>query len=63
MTMDATGFSPDGRYDLVSIREMDGALIVFDATPLKEIKRLPMSKPAGKYDVWNKISCEDGTGH
>lgn len=63
MTMDATEFAPDGRYALVSIWETDGALIVFDATTLKEIKRLPMSKPAGKYDVWNKINFEDGTSH
>ena len=62
-TVAHTEFTPDGRYALVSIWETDGALIVFDATTLKEIKRLPMSKPAGKYDVWNKINFEDGTSH
>jgi hypothetical protein len=42
---------------------MDGAVIVYDAATFKEIKRLPMSKPAGKYNVWNKITFEDGTSH
>jgi hypothetical protein len=24
---------------------------------------LPMSKPVGKYNVWNKITREEGTSH
>ena len=28
--------------------EMDGALIIYDAETLKEVKRLPMKKPVGK---------------
>jgi cytochrome c553/WD40 repeat protein len=62
-TVAHTEFTRDGRYALVSIWEMDGAVIVFDAATLREIKRLPMSKPAGKYNVWNKITFEDGTSH
>jgi hypothetical protein len=30
---------------------------------LKEVKRLPMSKPVGKYNVWNKITRSEGTSH
>jgi len=56
-------FTKDGRYALASLWEMDGALIIYDATTLKEIKRLPMSKPVGKYNVWNKISRSEGTSH
>ena len=56
-------FTKDGRYALASVWEMDGALIVYDATTLKEVKRLPMSKPVGKYNVWNKISRSEGTSH
>jgi DNA-binding beta-propeller fold protein YncE len=56
-------FTKDGRYALASVWEMDGALIVFDATTLKEVKRLPMSKPVGKYNVWNKITRSEGTSH
>ena len=56
-------FTKDGKYALASVWEMDGALIVYDATTLKEIKRLPMSKPVGKYNVWNKISRSEGTSH
>ena len=56
-------FTKDGRYALASLWEMDGALIVFDATTLKEVKRLPMSKPVGKYNVWNKITRSEGTSH
>ena len=56
-------FTRDGRYALASVWEMDGALIVYDATTFKEVQRLPMSKPVGKYNVWNKISRSEGTSH
>ena len=56
-------FTRDGRYALASLWEMDGALIVYDARTLEEVKRLPMKKPVGKYNVWNKISREEGTSH
>jgi hypothetical protein len=56
-------FTKDGRYALASLSEPDGALIVFDAATFKEVKRLPMSKPVGKYNVWNKISRSEGTSH
>lgn len=50
-----TGFTRDGKYALVSIWENDGELVIYDAQTLKEVKRLPMKKPAGKYNVYNKI--------
>ena len=56
-------FTRDGRYALASVWEMDGAIIVYDAASLREIKRLPMSKPVGKYNVWNKITRSEGTSH
>jgi hypothetical protein len=56
-------FTKDGRYALASLWETDGALIVYDAATFKEVKRLPMSKPIGKYNVWNKISRSEGTSH
>ena len=56
-------FTKDGRYALASVWEMDGALIVYDAATFKEVKRLPMSKPVGKYNVWNKITRSEGTSH
>jgi len=56
-------FTKDGRYALASVWEMDGALIVYDAQTLKEVKRLPMKKPVGKYNVWNKITRSEGTSH
>ncbi len=62
-TVAHTEFTKDGRFALVSIWEQDGAVIVFDATSFQEIKRLPMVKPSGKYNVWNKITFEDGTSH
>ena len=33
------------------------------ATTLEEVKRLPMRKPSGKYNVWNKITFSHGTSH
>ena len=56
-------FTADGRYALASVWEMDGALVVYDAATLKEIKRLPMKKPSGKYNVHNKITRSEGTSH
>ncbi len=56
-------FTRDGRYALVSVWEDDGAVIVYDAATLKEVRRLPMKKPSGKYNVWNKISFSEGTSH
>ena len=56
-------FTRDGKYALVSVWEMDGALVVYDAHTLEEVKRLPMKKPSGKYNVWNKITYESGTSH
>ena len=56
-------FTKDGRYALASLWEQDGALIVYDAKTFEEVKRLPMSKPVGKYNVWNKITRSEGTSH
>ncbi|MCC7045496.1 MAG: c-type cytochrome [Alphaproteobacteria bacterium] len=56
-------FSRDGRYALVSIAEQDGALVVIDAETFAEVKRLPMKKPSGKYNVFNKITRSEGTSH
>lgn len=56
-------FTRDGRFALVSVWEMDGAVVVYDAATLKEVKRLPMRKPVGKYNVYNKINRSEGTSH
>ena len=56
-------FDRYGRYVLLSIWDMDGAIIVYDAKSLQEIKRLPMKKPSGKYNVYNKIHRSSGTSH
>ena len=58
-----TEFTRDGKYALVSVWEMDGALVVYDAATFKEIKRIPMKKPSGKYNVYNKITRSAGTSH
>lgn len=56
-------FTKDGQYALVSLWEKDGALIIYDANTLEEVKRLPMSKPSGKYNVFNKVNYAQGTSH
>ena len=56
-------FTRDGKFALVSVWEDDGAVIVYDANTLQEVKRLPMRKPSGKYNVWNKITFSEGTSH
>jgi len=54
-------FDRYGRYALASLWEVEGALIVFDARTLAEVKRIPMNKPVGKYNVHNKITRSEGT--
>jgi len=56
-------FDRSGRYALVSIWEDNGALVIYDASTFSEVKRIPMSRPSGKYNVWNKINFSDGTSH
>jgi len=56
-------FNRDGSRALLSIWEMDGEVIVYDSKTLEIVKRLPMSKPVGKYNVYNKISLSEGTSH
>ena len=56
-------FTRDGRYALLSIWDRDGELVVYDAASLKEVTRIPMSKPSGKYNVFNKIHRSRGTSH
>ncbi|OGB32007.1 MAG: cytochrome C oxidase Cbb3 [Burkholderiales bacterium RIFCSPLOWO2_12_FULL_61_40] len=59
-------FTRDGKYALASLweRKADGgALVVFDAQTFKEVKRIPMDKPVGKYNLYNKISRSEGTSH
>ena len=56
-------FTRDGSKALVSVWEEDGAIIIYDAQSLEELNRLPMRKPSGKYNVWNKITFSEGTSH
>ena len=56
-------FDKDGRHALLSIWDVDGAVVVYDAATLREQKRLPMVKPSGKYNVHNKITRSAGTSH
>lgn len=56
-------FTRDGKYALLSIWDPEGAVIIYDAKTLKEIKRLPMNKPSGKYNVFNKTRYIEGTSH
>ena len=56
-------FDRYGKYALVSVWEDDGALVIYDTATFKEVKRLPMRKPSGKYNVYNKINFSEGTSH
>ncbi len=42
---------------------MDGAIVVYDARTLAVDKRIPLVKPSGKYNVYNKIHLSEGTSH
>jgi len=56
-------FDRYGKHVVLSVWDMDGEIIIYDADTLKEIKRLPMKKPSGKYNVFNKINRSAGTSH
>ncbi len=56
-------FNRDGSRALLSIWEDDGEVIVYDSKTLKIVKRLPMRKPVGKYNVYNKVTHSEGTSH
>lgn len=56
-------FNKDGSHAVLSVWDEEGALIIYDANTLKEVKRLPMNKPSGKYNVYNKINFAEGTSH
>lgn len=56
-------FTRDGSHALVSVWDDDGAIVVYDARTLAEVKRIPMRKPSGKYNVFNKINYASGTSH
>jgi mono/diheme cytochrome c family protein len=53
-------FTRDGRHALVSVWEHDGAVVVYDARALREVARLPMRKPIGKYNVYNRTRGAGG---
>lgn len=56
-------FTRDGKHLLLSVWDTDGALLVIESDTLKEVKRIPMNKPSGKYNVGNKIGFVEGTSH
>ena len=56
-------FDRNGRYVIASLMEEDGAIIFYDADTWQEIRRLPASKPIGKYNVFNKTRRSEGTSH
>ena len=59
-------FTRDGKLALASLMERKadgGAIVVFDTATFKEVKRLPMDKPIGKYNLYNKITRSAGTSH
>nr|WP_221202485.1 nitrite reductase [Halomonas campaniensis] len=56
-------FDRRGETLLLSIWDDDGYLLKLDANTLEELDRMPMRKPSGKYNVWNKTQYEEGTSH
>jgi DNA-binding beta-propeller fold protein YncE len=56
-------FDRHGKYAVVSVWENDGAIIVYDAKTMEEVRRISMRKPSGKYNVYNKITFSEGTSH
>ncbi|MBW2395683.1 MAG: c-type cytochrome [Deltaproteobacteria bacterium] len=47
-------FTADGEQALVSVWHPEGAVVVFDSTNLRELRRIPYAMPVGKYNPANK---------
>ena len=52
-----------GIDDLIASKRTGRLQDAADIEVLEEIKRLPMNKPSGKYNVFNKITRSAGTSH
>jgi hypothetical protein len=57
------GFTRDGKYALVSIADRNGALVIYDARNLDEVKRLPIKSPSGIYNAYNKRTQASWTNY
>ena len=55
--------TPVCRYVRLRIWDMEGAIVVYDGRTLREVKRIPLVKPTGKYNVFNKIHRSEGASH
>ena len=49
--------------DVAGPMATESPTVVVDARTLREVKSLPMSKPIGKYNVFNKVTRSEGTSH
>jgi cytochrome c5 len=56
-------FDRTGSKVLISVMEAEGELIALDPRSHDELARLPMKRPVGKYNVFNKINYSSGTSH
>jgi hypothetical protein len=58
ITAGHVAFTKDGSHALVSVwDDEEGALVIYDAQSLAEVKRLPMRRPVGKYNVGNCLAA------
>ena len=57
------GLSSNGTLINAGNIELDGALVIYDARSLEEVKRIPRKKSVGKYNDWNNITREESTSH
>jgi mono/diheme cytochrome c family protein/DNA-binding beta-propeller fold protein YncE len=47
-------FTAGGERALVSVWHPEGAVVVYDSTDLRELRRIPYAMPVGKYNAANK---------
>jgi hypothetical protein len=47
-------FTAGGERALVSVWHPEGAVVVYDSTNLRELRRIPYAMPVGKYNAANK---------
>jgi len=59
-TAAASSSRPTGSMHCRAILEIDGALVIYNAASLKKLRRQPMDKPSGNFNICNKITRSPG---
>lgn len=55
--------APYAWVDVFNSPKNNDVIQIIDKKTLEVVKRIKMNKPSGKYNVYNEITCSEGTSH